>query len=515
MTDLEQRVDHETSGLDKLPILQLPARSPLAVRFDVPEPELPRGTHPAPPFTASPKDSPDRIETGGTGDQVDWDLVDDLRRLAAERLTSVLRDEPAGSARQHELGRGVIADLLRERVRDSMVAGVDRPLTLIQQQQAAKAVEDALFGAGRMQPLLDRDEIENIEMFGFDNVVSEDVNGVLANEAPAARSDADLVDALAFLASRQDNERAFSEARPSLNLSLGGDARLAAVAFVTPRPVVVIRRHRLKQVTLTDLVSKGTLSDGLAGFLRAAVKANLSLVVAGHQGAGKTTLVRALGECIPVREKIGTFETDRELFLDQLPDRDTGRVVAFEARPGTGEFLPNGRMAGEVTLSELMHLAKRFNLDREIVGEVRGEEIIPMIHAMQSGAGSMSTTHGRSARQAFSKLITCAMEANSAFTQTTAARALAETIDLVVYLRREDIDSRRHRYVTEVITPGWVMDGASGHVDFTDIYLPGSDGRATPHTIADDMDHLLARHGFDSIGFHQEAASHLRDGGHR
>jgi Flp pilus assembly CpaF family ATPase len=363
-----------------------------------------------------------------------------------------------------------------------------------------------------LQPLLDRDDIENIEIFGFDHVESEDTNGRLASEAPVARSDADLVDALAFLASRQDNERPFSEARPSLNLSLEGDARLAAVAFVTPRPVVVIRRHRLRQVTLDDLVGKGTLSPGLAGFLRAAVTAGLSPVVAGHQGAGKTTLARALAECIPVREKIGTFETERELFLDQLPGRDSGRVISFEARPGTGEFLPNGRMAGEVTLSELMFLAKRFNLDREIVGEVRGDEILAMIDAMLSGAGSLSTTHGRSARQAFSKLVTCAMAANPAFTQTTAARALAETIDLVVYLRREDVAGRRYRYVTEVIAPGWVMDGASGHVDFSDIYVAGDDGRAVPHTIADDMALLLAGHGFDAAAFQGEAATQLGKG---
>jgi len=187
MTELEQRVDSETAGLDELPILQLPARSPLAARFAVSASELSAALQtPA----AHPEDSSDGVETSGDGVRVDWDLVDELRRLAAERLTTVLREEPGDTLRQRELGREIIGDLLRERVRESMVAGVAEPLTLVQQQRAAKAVEDALFGAGRMQPLLDRDQIENIEMFGFDNVVSEDINGGLTAEEPAARSDA-------------------------------------------------------------------------------------------------------------------------------------------------------------------------------------------------------------------------------------------------------------------------------------------------------------------------------------
>ena len=90
------------------------------------------------------------------------------------------------------------------------------------------------------------------------------------------------------------NARPFSAAQPRLHLRLDGGARLAAAAWVTPRPSVVIRRHRLRRVTLDDLVERGTLDPVAASFLAAAVRARKSIVVAGPQGAGKTTLVRAL-----------------------------------------------------------------------------------------------------------------------------------------------------------------------------------------------------------------------------
>ena len=124
------------------------------------------------------------------------------------------------------------------------------------QQATAQAVFDALFRLGRLQPLVDDDRIENIIILGHDNVRLELTDGTLSRRGPpVADSDEELIDFLVFLASRCEvNARAFSEAQPRLHLRLDGGARLAATAWVTPRPSVVIRRHRLLQVTLDDLV---------------------------------------------------------------------------------------------------------------------------------------------------------------------------------------------------------------------------------------------------------------------
>ena len=138
----------------------------------------------------------------------------------------------------------------------------------------AAAVENALFGLGRLQPLVDDDRVENIIITGHDRVTLELTDGRLIPGPAVADSDQELIDFLVFLASRSEvNARPFSEAQPRLHLRLDGGARLAAAAWVTPRPSVVIRRHRHRSVTLEDLVGLGTLTDVAASFLAAAVKA--------------------------------------------------------------------------------------------------------------------------------------------------------------------------------------------------------------------------------------------------
>src|SRR5690606_6388024 len=126
-----------------------------------------------------------------------------------------------------------------------------------------------------------------------------------------------------------------------------------AAAWVTPRPSVVIRRHRLMEITLDDLVARQMLTPVAASFLRAAVRARKSIVVSGSQGAGKTTLVRALCAEFHPKAALGTFETEYELHLHGLPDRH--RIVhPWEARPGSGERGPDGRAAGEFTLDDAL-----------------------------------------------------------------------------------------------------------------------------------------------------------------
>ncbi|MGB0191891.1 MAG: ATPase, T2SS/T4P/T4SS family, partial [Nocardioides sp.] len=169
------------------------------------------------------------------------------------------------------------------------------------------------------------------------------------------------------------------------------------------RPSVVIRRHRLMEITLDDLVERQMLTPVAASFLRAAVRARKSIVVSGSQGAGKTTLVRALCAEIDPLEAIGTFETEYELHLHELGRH---RIVhPWEARPGSGERGLDGRMAGEFTLDDAMVDSFRFNLARQIVGEVRGKEVWAMIKAMESGTGSISTTHASDAVAAIRKLV--------------------------------------------------------------------------------------------------------------
>ena len=437
------------------------------------------------------------------GTTVDWSLVAALRARASEQLSQAVAADRGrlDKTAQEELGRTIVLDLIESTVADRVNTG-STAMPADEQDALARAVFDSLFRLGRLQPLVDDDRVENIIIAGHDNVMLELVDGSLVDGPSVADSDAELIDFLVFLASRSEvNARGFSEAQPRLHLRLDGGSRLAAAAWVTPRPSVVIRRHRLMEVTLDDLVARQMLTPVAASFLRAAVRARKSIVVSGSQGAGKTTLVRALcGEIDPL-EAIGTFETEYELHLHELRDRH--RIVhPWEARPGSGERGADGRQAGEFTLDEALIDSFRFNLSRQIVGEVRGKEIWAMIKAMESGTGSISTTHASDAVAAIRKLVTCAMEAGSHVTHSLAASKLGATIDLIVHLdlstTHEGGQSTRRRRVAEIIAldPG---ERETGYAT-THVFAPDHDGTAVPAVLPDAY-RALAAHGFDLGGY--------------
>lgn len=441
--------------------------------------------------------------TSSLGGTVDWTLVAALRAQASEQLSQAVAADRGRLDKdaQEELGRSIVLDLIESTVSDRVNTG-STPLPPTEQDALARAVFNSLFRLGRLQPLVDDDRVENIIITGHDNVLLELTDGSLLEGPPVADSDEELIDFLVFLGSRSEvNARGFSEAQPRLHLRLDGGSRLAAAAWVTPRPSVVIRRHRLMEVTLDDLVARDMFTPLAASFLRAAVLARKSIVVSGSQGSGKTTLVRALCAEIDPWEAIGTFETEYELHLHELRDRH--RIVhPWEARPGSGERGPDGRAAGEFTLDEALVDSFRFNLSRQIVGEVRGKEIWAMIKAMESGTGSISTTHASDAVAAIRKLVTCAMEAGSHVTHSLAASKLASTIDVIVHLdlRTENVGGRstRQRRVAEIIAldPG---ERETGYAT-THVFRSAVDGTAVAAVLPDEY-RALAAYGFDIGAF--------------
>lgn len=213
----------------------------------------------------------------------------------------------------------------------------------------------------------------------------------------------------------------------------------------------------------------------------------MSIVVSGQQGDGKTTLLRALCAEIGPEEVLGTFETERELGLEQLVDEHPV-VFSWEARPGSGERGPDGRPVNEFTLQDGMHASFRYALDRQIVGEVRGREVAQMIMAMESGSGSLSTTHAASASDTMEKLVSCAMQSGE-FTRDSAVMKLARCLGLVVqlrsmYVRGRDGSVRKRRVVDEVlaITPGEESAGYAATTVFrSDRVVPCGDVTAS-HT---------------------------------
>ncbi|WP_203751878.1 CpaF family protein [Cellulomonas chitinilytica] len=453
--------------------------------------------------------------TAGRESGIDWGLVTAFRTQVATELTKTQEwsgeDGEGGGGgvdrpTRERLGRRIIDDLLRAHRGSELAAGAGEAWSREREAAIGQAVFDAAFRLGRLQPLVDRDDVENIFILGR-RVLLQLVDGSRVEGPAVADTAEELIDFLKFVANRSEsNPRPFSEGTPKLHMKLDGGARLAATAWVVSEPTVVIRRHRFALDSLSAWVERDGLSPSAANFLGAMVAAGWSAVVAGPQSAGKTTLTRAMCAHVPEWEVIGTFETEYELFLKAAGRHDV--VVEWEARPGIGELGASGRAAGAYGLDEALDDSFRFALDRQIVGEVRGREVWTMIKAMESGTGSLSTTHAASAEACIRKLVTCAMEAGPHVTRDLALEKLVGALQVVVQLRRRvltlpDGSRELRRWVSEIVLvePGERETGFA----LTHLYGPSGSGPARATGMLPNRCHELVDFGLDIDLFQREA----------
>jgi pilus assembly protein CpaF len=426
---------------------------------------------------------------------VDWDTVAQLRAQVATRLETErarLGGQLSG-ADEHALALSLVAAEIEQWTLTRAATGLPS-LGKDTEGGLAAAVTAALFGLGRLQPLLDREDVENIHIHGADRVVLELADGRREIGPPIAESDAELVELLTGWAARAGQTgREFSPAHPVLNLRLpaGGPlgARLAAVMEVTARPTVAIRRHRLTRVTLADLTRLGTVSPLLQAFLAAAVRAGANVIVSGAPAAGKTTLLRALAAEIGAHEHLVTVEEEYELGLHLLAGVAGGGgrlVTAMECRQANAEGV------GAIGLHALLTQALRHSPSRVIVGEVRGGEVTALLAALSNGAaGGMCTLHATSAVGVLSRIAQLGQLSVPPLAPEAAWRFTAEALDLIVHLNRDSTG----RFVAEVVEVGQVGDG--GQPDTTTVFAPGRDGRAVPaYTPSGRLQQRLAAVGF-------------------
>lgn len=399
------------------------------------------------------------IDTATEPSAVSWETVSQLRATVSTQITSAFESDPNLSERdQQALAQTYIADTVRTHAdTQAAVGGPDRHWNDATIRDVQRQIFDSLFKLGRLQRLVDEAGVENIDLYGADNVWVTKAGGVKEQRPPIYSSDADMIADIAFLAQRGgESGRAFTPSNAILDMDLPGNARLAAVhPPISPRPKAVIRIHRYVDISLDDLVKTDTLTQLAADFLAAAVSAGQSIVVAGMPGAGKTTLTRALANCIEPTEEIVTIEKERELHLDRMGDRHH-IVTALQYRPGQGEISATGDRAGEVRLVDLLEEALRLNAERIIVGEVRGAEIDAMFQAMQAGVGSMSTIHASSPDDTIERMAGLTLR-NLGTTDAYAYRQITQHIGIIVQIRKaRDAQGRTVRRVTHIaqVQPG-------------------------------------------------------------
>jgi pilus assembly protein CpaF len=431
-------------------------------------------------------------------------LAATVRALVAEDLAGPTVALLAGDDRREYARQQVFAHLDRLGEQPAGSAGSDRLYD--DEQEFAQTVLDALFGMGGLQALVDDPDIENIDINGCDRVWATYADGSKRLMAPVASSDEELVDVVRSAASRFGlSERRFDLARPELDLRLPDGSRLSALMAVSTRPAVSIRRHRFADLSLADLVELGTIEEEIASLLGAAVRARKNIVISGAMNSGKTTMLRALAAEIAPRERIVTIEQAFELGLDANPGRHPD-MVAVEARPANVEG------EGLISVSDLVRRALRMNADRVIVGEVLGDEVLPMLNAMSQGrSGSMCTIHADSSAGVFRRIASYAIQAPERLPLEASNLLVAGSINFVVHLDSEVFDgveatgpighsadwsdedddpsdrvslsfpaqSSRQRFVSSIRE---VVDADGVQVISNEIARPGSDRRAVMAT---------------------------------
>jgi Flp pilus assembly CpaF family ATPase len=311
-----------------------------------------------------------------------------------------------------------------------------------------RVIDEAIaqvLGLGRLEPLLEDDDISDIHIRGNFPVWVKTRNGERREHPPIVQTDAELVDLIRRIASRMGHrEQRFDPAHPELNLQLPDGSRLFAAMEISAHPTLVIRRHRFEFSAIPQLVERQMMEPEVGSFLAAAVRSRKNIIVAGGTGSGKTTLLRALINEVGPLERIVTIEDAYELGIDHFqnahPDHD-----ALQARTA------NIDGQGEITMADLTRMALRMDPDRVIVGEVRGGEAFPMLLAMSQGNnGSMCTLHADSARSVFPKLLAYVSMASTGVPTETVNLLIASAIHFVVHVEVRD-NVRRITSIHEVV----------------------------------------------------------------
>ncbi len=396
---------------------------------------------------------------------MDHGLVKRLRGEVGDRLAEQRRLDaatgmpPMSGEDERQFARAVVAQVLEEHARVEVTAG-RAPPNAQEEEDLAAAIHAALFGVGRLQPLLEDQQIENIDINGCDRVFLSFADGREVMGEPVAESDEELIELIQVLAAYSGlSSRPFDTANPQLDLRLPDGSRLSAVMDVTMRPAISIRRSRLGKVFLADLVGNGTVSSEVATFLAAATAARKNIMIAGATNAGKTTLLRAIANQIPGEERLITVERALELGLDHFPELHPN-VIAFEER------LPNMEGQGAIGMAELVRRSLRMNPSRVIVGEVLGDEIVTMLNAMSQGNdGSLSTIHANSSLEVFNRIATYAIQSQERLPVDATHMLIGGAIDFVVFVREaQRVRPGRPAAPVRQQRQGGHRGGRAGHV---------------------------------------------------
>lgn len=313
------------------------------------------------------------------------------------------------------------------------------PLSMTECDQLVEEVRHELFGLGPLEMLLSDPTISDI-LVNAPNLVFIERHGKLERANIAFKDKDHLMRVIERIVSSVG--RRIDESSPMVDARLADGSRVNAIIppLALDSPILSIRRFGAEPLRMNALIEKGTLTPHIAEMLQMCVKARLNILISGGTGAGKTTLLNALSAFIPEDERIITIEDSAELLLQQL------HVVRLETRPRNIE----GR--GEVAQRDLVKNALRMRPDRIVIGEVRGEEAIDMLQAMNTGHdGSLTTIHANTPRDALARLETMIQMAGLRISDRAMRWQISSALSLVIQIARLSDGTRRLTSISEII----------------------------------------------------------------
>jgi len=351
--------------------------------------------------------------------------TDLLNRLNLDRLAAIRREDA-----EPEI-RGLIVGMLE-------LESKTTPLSLREREQLITDILNELFGLGPLEELLRDPAISDILVNRHDQVYIER-EGRLEETEIVFRDDRHLMQIIERIVSAVG--RRIDESSPMVDARLADGSRVNAIIppLALDGSAMSIRRFRTDKLGADDLVGRESWTTPMKEFLAAAVGCRLNVIVSGGTGAGKTTLLNILSSFIGEHERVVTIEDAAELQLRQR------HVVRLETRPANIE----GK--GAVRQRDLVVNALRMRPDRIVVGEVRSEEALDMLQAMNTGHdGSLTTIHANSTRDALYRLDTMVAMANLNIPERAIRQQIASAVNLMVQVSRMADGTRKVTAVSEI-----------------------------------------------------------------
>ena len=348
-----------------------------------------------------------------------------LNRLNLDRLTQVSRVDAEPEIRS-------VVGMILDRESAAM------PLSLFERETVSSDVLDELFGLGPLELLLKDPAISDILVNRADQIYIER-EGRIEETDIVFRDDKHLMQIIERIVSAVG--RRIDESSPMVDARLQDGSRVNVIIppLALDGPVMSIRRFRTDRLGANDLVERESLTAPMLEFLKGAIGARLNVIVSGGTGAGKTTMLNVLSSFIAESERVVTIEDAAELTLRQR------HVVRLETRP------PNIEGKGGIRQRQLVINALRMRPDRIIVGEVRGEEALDMLQAMNTGHdGSLTTIHANSPRDALYRMDTMIAMANLNIPDRAVRQQVASAVNIVIQVTRLTDGSRRVTSVSEI-----------------------------------------------------------------